>query len=66
MADLDAIRPSEPAQGNMTVFGLSGSQIGRRIARSYEVAGFPGAYSGHSPRVGMAQIWRPAVRSCPR
>ena len=55
MADLDAIRPSEPAQGNMSVFGLSGSQIGRRIARSCEVAGFPGAYSGHSPRVGMAQ-----------
>ena len=55
MADLDAIRPSEPAQGNMSVFGLSGSQIGRRIARSCEAAGFPGAYSGHGPRVGMAQ-----------
>ena len=55
MADLEAIRPSGPAQGNMSVFGLSGSQIGRRIARSCEAAGFPGAYSGHSPRVGMAQ-----------
>ena len=55
MADLDAIRPSEPAQGNMSVFGLSGSQIGRRIARSCDAAGFPGAYSGHGPRVGMAQ-----------
>ena len=55
MADLDAIRPSGSARGQMRVFGLSGSQIRRRIARSCEVAGFPGAYSGHSPRVGMAQ-----------
>ena len=55
MADIDAIRPAEPSHGHMSVFGLSSSQIGRRIARSCEVAGFAGAYSGHSPRVGMAQ-----------
>ena len=55
MADMAAIRPAEPSYGHMSVFGLSSSQIGRRIARSCETAGFPGAYSGHSPRVGMAQ-----------
>ena len=55
MADLEAIRPSEPAHGYVSVFALSASQVGRRIARSCEAAGFPGAYSGHSPRVGTAQ-----------
>ena len=55
MAGMDAIRPAEPSHRHMSVFALSSSQIGRRIARSCEVAGFPGAYSGHSPRVGMAQ-----------
>ena len=55
MADLDAIRPAEAKHGHVAVFSLSSSQIGRRIPRSCEVAGFPGAYSGHSPRVGMAQ-----------
>ena len=55
MADLDAIRPADAKHGHVAVFSLSSSQIGRRIARSCEVAGFPGAYSGHSPRVGMAQ-----------
>ena len=55
MGDLDAIRPADPNPGHITIFGLSSSQIGRRIARCCEVAGFPGAYSGHSPRVGMAQ-----------
>ena len=55
MADLDAIRPVVPAHGHVSVFGLSGSQIGRRIARSCDAAGYPGAYSGHGPRVGMAQ-----------
>ena len=55
MADLKAIRPGDSSRGDMKVFGLSSSQIGRRIARSCEVAGFADAYSGHSPRVGMAQ-----------
>ena len=55
MADLEAIRPGDSIRADMKVFGLSSSQIGRRIARSCEVAGFAGAYSGHSPRVGMAQ-----------
>ena len=55
MADLEAVRPDGNDHGHRAVFGLSSSQIGRRIARSCEAAGFPGAYSGHSPRVGMAQ-----------
>ena len=55
MADLDAIRSVVPAHGHVSLFGLSASQIGRRIARSCDAAGFPGAYSGHSPWVGMAQ-----------
>ena len=55
MGDLAALRPVHDYQGEQRVFGLSGSQIGRRIARACEVAGFPGAFSGHSPRVGMAQ-----------
>ena len=55
MADLEAIRPDCQDYSNLAIFGLSSSQITRRIARSCEVAGFAGAYSGHSPRVGMAQ-----------
>ena len=54
-ADLEAIRPDGHDHGHQAVFGLSSSQIRRRIARSCEVAGFAGTYSGHSPRVGMAQ-----------
>ena len=55
MGDLEALRPVHDYQGEQRVFGLSGSQIGRGIARACEVAGSPGAFSGHSPRVGMAQ-----------
>ena len=42
MADLEVLREAGPNRGHMAVFGLSSSQIGRRIARSCEVAGFPG------------------------
>ena len=55
MSDLESLRHRTGGQGSSPVFGLSGSQIGRRIARACEAAGFPGAFSGHSPRVGMAQ-----------
>ena len=55
MSDLNALRPQDSCHGQERVFNLSSSQIGRRIARSCETAGFPGGYSGHSPRVGMAQ-----------
>ena len=54
-------RPGRDSSGRKRSTGMSPSSAyraprsGRRIARSCEVAGFPGAYSGHSPRVGMAQ-----------
>ncbi len=38
-----------------SVFGLSASQINRRVGAMAEAAGLSGAYSSHSPRVGMAQ-----------
>lgn len=53
MSDLDAIRPDVEADG--PVFGLHPRTIGRRIAAAARAAGAPGAYSGHSARVGMAR-----------
>ena len=38
-----------------SMFGLSPSQICRRIAAAARQAGLQGHYSGHSPRIGMAQ-----------
>ena len=55
MSDLEAIRPDVTDHGQARIFSLSSSQIRRRIAQSCKTAGFPGTYSGHSPRVGMAQ-----------
>lgn len=52
MADLELIRPPRP-RPEERVFGLSTSQISRRIAASARAAGLGGGYSGHSPRVGM-------------
>ena len=37
------------------VLGLSSGHIARRIARMAREAGLEGGFSGHSPRVGMAQ-----------
>ena len=37
------------------IFGLSPRQICRRIKAASEAAGLDGDYSGHSPRIGMAQ-----------
>ena len=37
------------------VFGISAQTICRRIARAAAAAGLEGVYSGHSPRIGMAQ-----------
>ena len=54
MGDLAAIRPSEAALTD-PVFGLSSSQIGRRIKRAAAAAGLGDDFSGHSPRVGMVQ-----------
>ena len=38
-----------------TVFGLSASQIGRRIKAAAQAAGLGEGFTGHSGRVGMAQ-----------
>ena len=37
------------------VFDMSAAQINRRIAQAAQAAGLEGKYSGHSPRIGMAQ-----------
>ena len=37
------------------VFGMSASQIGRRVADAAKAAGLGEGYTGHSGRVGMAQ-----------
>ena len=51
-----AIRPDEVViDASASVFGLSESQIGRRIRAAAKMAGLGEGYSGHSPRVGMAQ-----------
>ena len=43
--------PSNPKQ---PVFGMSPSQMARRIKKACAHAGLMGKFSGHSPRVGMA------------
>lgn len=53
MAALEALR--ERRGEAETIFGLSPSQIARRIARMASEAGLAGCFSGHSPRIGMAQ-----------
>ncbi len=54
MRDLAAIK-SPNAKPTDTVFRLSGSQISRRITAAARAAKLDGDFSGHSPRVGMAQ-----------
>ena len=54
MRDLAAIRPAAALPGDR-VFGISGSQVSRRIAAAARAAGLGDGFSGHSPRVGMAQ-----------
>ena len=51
MQALDEIHP-DPPDDDAPVFGLSASQIGRRIAAAASAAGIDGA-TGHSARVGM-------------
>ncbi|MYE02033.1 MAG: tyrosine-type recombinase/integrase [Alphaproteobacteria bacterium] len=54
MRDLAAIRlPGADPAGR--VFRLSGSQVSRRIAAAARAAGLGEGFSGHSPRIGMAQ-----------
>ena len=51
-----AIRPQEAViDPGASVFGLSARQISRRIKAAAKTAGLGGGFSGHSPRVGMAQ-----------
>lgn len=54
VADLRAIRPAD-ANPDDAVFAISAAQISRRIAAAARAAGLKGRFSGHSPRVGMAQ-----------
>ena len=49
---LQAIR--DRAAADQPVFGLSDSQIGRRVATMAKAAGLGEGYSGHSGRVGLA------------
>ena len=39
----------------MRVFGLSSSQVGRRVTAAARAAGLGDGFTGHSGRVGMAQ-----------
>ena len=51
-----AIRPEEAVIDPATrVFNLSADRIGRRIKAATRMAGLGDGFSGHSPRVGMAQ-----------
>ena len=60
MAALSAIRPASVAS-NVKVFGLSESQIARRVKAIAKAAGLTDweYFSGHSGRVGMAQNGAP-------
>ena len=50
---LEAIRPEEAGPED-PVFGLSGRQVGRRVAAAAAAAGLGEGFSGHSGRVGLA------------
>ena len=64
MEDLDALRRIAGEQGS--IFGLSRDQISRRIKRAAREAGLGDGFSGHSPRVGMAQDLARAGTELPR
>lgn len=53
--DVRAVMPAGPADPMAMVFGLSSRQLVNRIRSACEQAGLGSGYSGHSPRVGMAQ-----------
>ena len=53
MAALEPVRDN--AQGRHSIFGLGRNQISNRIKNAARAAGLGEGYSGHSPRVGMAQ-----------
>lgn len=51
---LEAIR-GEDVDDSQLVFGISGRTVANRIKAAAKAAGLKGNFSGHSPRVGMAQ-----------
>ena len=54
--DLRAIRPAEGLiDARAPVFGLSPSQVGRRLRAAAQAAGLGDGFTAHSGRVGMAQ-----------
>ena len=55
MRALKVIRPWPTPAVGAKIFGWSAGSIARNITRLAERAGLKGDYSGHSPRVGMAQ-----------
>ena len=56
MKALEAIRDADAdADASAPVFGLSESQVNRRIKAAAAAAGLGPDFSGHSARVGMAQ-----------
>ena len=67
MRALDAIRPAGVG-GGQKVFGLSESQIARRVKAAARAAGLADweLFSGHSGRVGMAPAHGPERRAHPR
>ena len=65
---LQAILPEDEAPVDTTapVFGLSASQIGRRVKAAAAAAGLEEGFTGHSGRVGMAQdLAATGVDQCP-
>ncbi len=64
MMDLESIRAASDT--NDTIFGLSANQIARRIKSAAQAAGLGDGFSGHSPRVGMAQDLARAGTELPR
>ncbi len=64
MDDLESVRRVAGERGS--VFGLSRDQISRRIKRAAREAGLGDGFSGHSPRVGMAQDLARAGTELPR
>ncbi len=64
MDDLEAMRAG--AADDESMFGLGTNQIARRIKSAARAAGLGEGFSGHSPRVGMAQDLARAGTELPR
>ncbi len=64
MVDLERVRAIASDRGSM--FGLSADQISRRIKNAALESGLGEGFSGHSPRVGMAQDLARAGTELPR